>query len=449
MVNNVNCCCKTQYGGCLPRPEDPEDPTIGWAWQSQPFHRRMRPIPNELLGNGGCVARDLLMIPIPIIYLLLPLAAIPFVYYGIVIFSSFRFFSGRSPSRDNHQPFTPPVSNLKPIRGLDPDAYENLASFCRQDYPEYEILFCIGDQDDPAFPVIEKLIADFPERSIRVLFGSGRSATNDKVAKLARLVSEARHEIVVISDSDVRVQPDYLRTVVAPLADPKVGAVTCFYVPTHETTLVQSLQSVGMLADFYAGILVAWQLDGVKFALGPTIATSRTRLDGFGGYQAIENRPADDLLVGRLIADQGYAVELLPYSVSTVADYQTFRDLFHKRLRWIVVMRHMRPWGHFGLIFTHGLPWCLAAIAAVPSLPVAAGYLGTYFAMRLAITWLIGVRGLKQSVPWKRLALIPLWDAMAFAIWLISFGRKSVRWRDNDYYIRDGMLVPLAPPAQE
>jgi ceramide glucosyltransferase len=387
--------------------------------------------------------------PSPWTTVFLGLAAIPFIYYGIAFFSSFRFFQRASRRVPSPGTFAPPVSNLKPIRGLDPDAYDNLASFCRQDYPEYEVLFCVGDANDPTMPVIEKLIADFPECRIRVLFGSGRNATNDKVAKLARLVSEAQYEIVVISDSDVRVQPDYLRTVVAPLADPKVGAVTCFYTPTHETTLVQNLQSVGMLADFYAGILVAWQLDGVKFALGPTIATSRTRLNGFGGYQAIENRPADDLLVGRLIADQGYAVELLPYSVSTVADYQSFRDLFHKRLRWIVVMRHMRPWGHLGLIFTHGLPWCLAAIAVQPSIAVAAGYLGTYFLFRTAIAWTIGIHGLKQSVPWKKLALIPVWDAMAFVIWLISFGRKSVRWRDNDYYIHDGMLVPVTPPTHD
>lgn len=389
------------------------------------------------------------MTPTAVTCVLLAVTAIPFIYYGIALYSSFRFFNSRSSSKQAGREFAPPVSNLKPIRGLDPDAYENLASFCRQDYPEYEILFCVGDASDPALPVIEKLIADFPDRPIRVLVGSGRSATNDKVAKLARLVSEAQHEFVVISDSDVRVPPDYLRTVVAPLADARVGAVTCFYVATHETTLVQNLQSIGMLADFYAGILVAWQLDGVKFALGPTIATSRTRLAGFGGYQAIENRPADDLLVGRMIADQGYTVELLPYSVSTVADYQSFSDLLHKRLRWMVVMRHMRPWGHLGLIFTHGLPWCLAAIAIAPSLPVAAIYLGTYFSLRAAITLTIGVHGLKQSVSWKNLALIPLWDSMAFAIWLISFGRKSLRWRDNDYYIRDGMLVPQSPPAQE
>lgn len=389
------------------------------------------------------------MTPTLATFIFLAIAAIPFVYYGIALYSVFSFFRRRSSFEQADRDFLPPVSNLKPIRGLDPEAYENLASFCRQDYPEYEILFCVGDADDPALPVIERLIADFPERQIRVLFGSDRNATNDKAAKLARLVKEAQHEIVVISDSDVRVEPDYLRTVVAPMANPHVGAVTCFYVSTHEATLVQNLQSIGMMSDFYAGILVAWRLDGVKFTLGPTIATSRARLAAFGGYQAIENRPGDDLLVGRLIAEQGYQVELLPYSVSTVADYQSFRDLFYKRLRWITVMRHMRPWGHLGLIFTHGLPWCLAAIAAAPSPAVAAIYLSTYLLLRASLTWIIGVRGLRQHLPWKKVMLIPLWDAMAFVIWLISFGRKSVRWRDHDYYIRDGMLVPMVRPAEE
>src|SRR6202161_1819446 len=211
-----------------------------------------------------------------------------------------------------------------------------------------------------------------------------------------------------MSDSDVRVQPDYLRTIVAGMADSKVGAVTCFYapVPSEEKSFVQRVQSVGMLSDFYAGILVARQLDGVKFALGPTIATTRTRLSGFGGYGAIENRPADDLLVGRLIAEQGFEVELLPYTISTVADYGSMRDLFHKRLRWIVVMRHMRPWGHLGLLLTQGLPWSLAAIAIHPSAGVALGYLGTYLTLRFAMTSMVGIWGLKHDVLWKKLALI-------------------------------------------
>ena len=128
-----------------------------------------------------------------------------------------------------------------------------------------------------------------------------------------------------------------------------------------------------MISDLYAGILVARELDGVKFALGETIVTTRARLAQFGGYQALENRPADDLLVGRLIAEQGYEVALLPYAVQTVADYGSMRDLFFKRLRWMVVMRHMRPWGHLGLLLTQGLPWSIVAIALHPTLAVALG----------------------------------------------------------------------------
>jgi ceramide glucosyltransferase len=204
-----------------------------------------------------------------------------------------------------------------------------------------------------------------------------------------------------------------------------------------------------MFSDFYAGIVVARQLDGVKFALGPTIVTTRARLAGFGGYEAIQYRPADDLLVGRLIAEQGYEVELLPYTILTVADYQSLRDLLHKRLRWVVVMRHMRPWGHLGLLLTQGLPWSLVAIAVQPTAPVIAGYLGTYLALRFAMTWMVGIWGLKHDSLWKKFALIPVWDAVAFFIWLTSFARNSIRWRDGEYYIRDGRLVPVAPANVE
>jgi ceramide glucosyltransferase len=380
---------------------------------------------------------------------LLAVAAIPFIYYLIALYSSWQFFRNAAHRDAPDQVYTPPVSNLKPVRGLDPDAYENFASFCRQDYPDYELLFCVGEKDDPVVPILEKLIRDFPERRIRVLFGAGGKGSNDKVVKLSHLVSEAQHEVLVISDSDVRVQPDYMRTVVAPLADPKVGAATCFYVPIEEKTLTENLQTIGMFSDFYAGILVARQLDGVKFALGPTIATTRTRLAGFGGYGAIEDRPADDLLVGRLIAEQGYEVILLPYTILTVADYQSLGDLLQKRLRWIVVMRHMRPWGHLGLLLTQGLPWSLAAIAVHPSAGVALGYLGTYLVLRFAMTWTVGIWGLKHDVLWKKLGLIPVWDAMAFFIWLTSFARTRIRWRDGEYYIREGRLVPVTPTNAE
>jgi len=373
--------------------------------------------------------------------LFLGIAAIPFIYYLLVLYSSWRYF--RQPAEKVDRSYAPPVSILKPIRGLDPDAYENLASFCRQDYPEYEMIFCVDPDDDSVRPVLDKLQRDFPQREIRVLLGSGRVASNDKVAKLARMAAEAHHETVVISDSDVRVDPDYLRAMTAPLRAEGVGAVTCFYVHTDLKTFADRLQTIGMMSDFYAGILVAWQLDGIKFALGPSIATTRAHLAGFGGYAAIENSPGDDLLVGRLIADQGYEVRLLRYTVTTVSDFESMADLLHKRMRWIVVMRHMRPWGHFGLLLTQGLPWSLAAVAIHPTLAVAAAYLGTYLALRIAVTWLIGVRGLKRPGLWGQMLLIPVWDAVAFGIWLSSFLRSSIRWRGADYYIREGQLVPV------
>lgn len=375
-------------------------------------------------------------------YAVLALATLPFVYYLLSLYGTWRFFRLPQVKPLTPERFTPPISNLKPVRGLDPDAYRNFASFCQQDYPEYEVVFCVGTTDDPVLPVIEQLKQDFPLCQIRVLFGSGRLAVNDKVAKLARLASEARYEHLVISDSDVRVRPDYLRNVIAPLANPKVGAVTCLYVSTGEKTLVENIQSVGMISDFYPGLFVARQLDGVKFALGPTIATTRAQLAGFGGYETIENRPADDLLVGRSIAERGYEIELSHYVIETVADYQSIRELIHKRLRWLVVMRHMRPWGHVGLIFTQGLLWCLLAVAVHPTLNVALSYFGVYFALRLLMAWIVGVWGLKQQGFSKNVLLVPAWDALALVIWLTSFLRSTIRWRGGEYYIRDGKLVP-------
>ncbi len=374
------------------------------------------------------------------------LAAIPFIYYLITIYSAWRYF--RQPASRADGNYTPPVSILKPFRGVDPGAYENLASFCRLDYPDYEMVFCVDPDDEAIQSAIGKLMEEFPGCRVRVLYGSGRVASNDKVAKLARLVSEAEHEVVVISDSDVRVRPDYLRHVVAPLRDKKVGAVTCLYVPIEIKTFTDHLQSVGMMSDFYAGVLIDWQLEGMKFALGPTIATTRTRLDGFGGYPVLENRPADDLLVGRLIDEQGFEVRLVRYAIDTVCDYGSPGELLHKRLRWIVVMRHMRPWGHIGLLLTMGLPWSVAAVAIHPTVAFAIAYLGGYFFLRMAMTWTIGIHGLEQKVLWKQMPLIPMWDAVAFTIWLVSFTRSSIRWRGADYYIREGQLVPVLSANQ-
>ncbi len=376
--------------------------------------------------------------------------AIPFIYYFLAIFSSTRYFlQGRKHSLENLD-FTPPISNLKPVRGLDPEAYENFSSLCRQDYPEYELIFCATDQSDPSVPVIQKLMRDFPERKIRLLYSAGHTAINDKVAKLGLMVREARYEHLVFNDSDVRVEPGYLRKLIAPFREKQVGGVTCFYVSTEDKNFVERLQTMGMISDFYAGILVAWQLDGVHFALGPSMASTKERVRGFGGFRVLEGRPADDLLFGRLIAEQGVEVKLLPYAVQTVPDFEGIGALFSKRVRWMTVMRKMRPWGHFGLLFTWGLPWTTLAVAVHPTLAVAAAYWGGYLACRIFITWMIGVYGLKQTTLWKKMPLIPIWDAMGFLVWLTSFAKKSIRWRGVDYQLESGtghFVVPATRTA--
>lgn len=382
----------------------------------------------------------------PIGWLILFVAAFPFIYYLLAIYSSLRFFSQRlQPNTD----FTPPISILKPVRGLDDGAYENFSSFCRQDYPEYEMLFCVGSTADPNVPVIEKLSREFPNCSIRLVIGSNPAATNDKVSKLSRLVSEARYPHLVFSDSDIRVAPDYLRTVVSPLRDSQVGAVTCLYLQTDQKSFANSLQTIGQVSDFYASLTVARLLDGVKFALGSTIVTRKESLSEAGLFAAIENKPADDMLVGRLIAEKGHRVELLPYAVRAVVDFESMRGFVAKRMRWAIVQKNMRPWGHMGLLLTLGLPWSLAAIAVYPTATVAAGYLGSYFLLRFLLTGLIAVWGLNQPSIVKQFWLIPIWDVLAALILLASFGSNSVRWRDGKYTIHNGTLTPVSPSTQK
>jgi ceramide glucosyltransferase len=373
-------------------------------------------------------------------YAVLALAAIPFIYYLLVLFCTAEYFrTARRELRPNAE-FMPGVSILKPVKGLDIDAYENYASFCRLDYSAYEIVYCV-DADDPSLPVIEKVRRDFPDRAIRVLIGSGRNAINDKVARLARLTNEAKYNLFVITDSDVRVRPDYLRTVVAPFRDERMGAATCLYASARERGLAERLQSIGMMSDFFASVMVAWKLDGVKFTFGQTIVTTRKAVRSWGGYPVLEDRPADDLYAGRLAAEEGFEVKLLPYVVEAVADFGSFGELLHKRLRWATVQRRMRPWGHLGLIFTFGLPWAIAAVVTAPTTGVAAGYFGGYAACRVAMAWMIGGWGMKQRGLWKEIPLIPVWDMLAFAIWLASFARRTIRWRGVDYLIREGKFV--------
>ena len=383
-------------------------------------------------------------------WVILALAAGPLFYYLVGIYSAWRFF--RVAHRQAGHPQlakveTPAISVLKPIRGLDPGAYENFSSFCRQDYPEFEILFAVNDSQDPAVPVVQKLIADFSGRSIRLIVVAERLGANTKVSNLCRLVCEARHDLLVITDSDVQVDPGYLQSVAAMFRDPGVGGVTALYRGRDNLQFVAAMDCVGSSAAFCGAALVARELEGLKFMMGSTMATTKERLAEIGGFEAMVDLHSDDYELGRRIAARGYRIELLPEPVWMAFPSQTLGAYLRHELRWAIGIRNIRPGGHIGMLFTHGLPWAIAAAWVAPSAAVGAGYLGAYFVLRFAMAWAVGVWGLRDPVLRRRIWLLPVRDLLSFFVWLASFGMNRIEWRGNSFTLEKGRMIPVAPRA--
>jgi ceramide glucosyltransferase len=379
---------------------------------------------------------------------ILALALAPLFYYLVGIYSAWRFFRVAHRGVDQERPAkgeAPPVSVLKPVRGLDRDAYENFASFCRQDYPEFEILFAVNDAEDPAVPIVQKLIADFPGLPIRLIVVTERLGPNTKVSNLCRLAREARHDLLVITDSDVRVEPGYLQSVAAMFRDPGVGGVTALYRGSDNLQFVAAMDCVGSSAAFCGAALVARELEGLKFMMGSTMATTKERLAEIGGFEAMVDLHSDDYELGRRIAARGYRVELLAEPVWMAFPSQTLGAYLRHELRWAIGIRNIRPGGHFGMLFTHGLPWAIAAACVAPSAAVGAIYLGAYFVLRLAMAWAVGVWGLRDPVLRRRIWILPVRDMLSFFVWLASFGMNRIEWRGSSFTLAKGRMIPVAP----
>ena len=371
---------------------------------------------------------------------ILLIAAAPLAYYVTAMLAALRFFRReRSRALPAH---TPPVSLLKPVKGVDFACYENFSSFCRQDYPAYEILFAANDNDDPAVPLIHRLAAEFPTIPIRLVTGAAQVGANRKVNNLIELARNARYEILVLTDGDVRVGPNYLREVIAPFADAKTGVVTSFYRGITENNLGAELEAVGASSDFFAGVLVAEWMEGMKFALGASIVTTKQRVAQIGGFQAIANMHSDDYELGRRIAKAGGEVLLSREPVWTMYPAQTPRGFWNHQVRWARTVRLCRPISYLGLIFTHGLPWALLAALIAPAKWIAAAYLLAYLILRLAMAWTVGVWGVCDQVLRRRFWLVPFRDAIYFAVWLASFASNRISWSGEQFTMRKGQMVP-------
>ena len=371
------------------------------------------------------------------------MAIAPLAYYVVAIAAATRFF--RRERAKTLREYRPPVSILKPVHGVDFATYDNFASFCRQNYPDYEILFCVNELSDSAVPVIQKVAADFPQRRIRILSDAPQFGTNRKVNNLALLAKEAQHEILVQSDGDVRVGPDYLKEVVAPFKDPGVGVVSCLYRGIAEPNLGAELEAVGAASDFFAGALVADWKEGVTFALGASVATTKSWLAKIGGYESLANLLADDYEIGNRVHRAGGRVLLSREIVWTMYPAQNFRGFWEHQVRWARTVRVVRPASFLGLIVTHGLPWAIAAALVAPSAWITVAYPLGYLVLRILMAWVVGVWGVGDEVLRRRLWLVPLRDAIHFCVWLAGFTSNRVTWGGVEYEIRGGKMTPVPP----
>src|SRR5580704_18787276 len=285
------------------------------------------------------------------------------LYYLLCLWSAAKFLRKRAAGEDEPGGGTrglPPVSILKPLRGADPEIYESFRSHCLQDYPEYEIIFGVSDPNDPAIESVKALQQEFPDRRIQLLASPKILGANIKVSNLAQMLGEARYDNLIVNDSDIRVEPDYLRRVTAPLADPRVGMVTCLYRGVAGATLGSRLEALGISTDFCAGVLAARQLEGgMRFGLGSTLAFRRAELEKIGGFISFADYLADDYELGKRIASLGLKVELSEVVVETYLPSYRLREFFAHQLRWARGVRDARMGGYLGLIFTFGLLWAL------------------------------------------------------------------------------------------
>lgn len=357
------------------------------------------------------------------------------LYCALTLVAVRRFLAVTRPGAGN----SPPISILKPLCGPEEGLEENLRSFFEQQYPQFEILLAVHRADDPAAVIVEKLQEEYADRVQARLFVTGESPVpNAKAFSLQKLVREANYELLVMSDSDVRVTPDFLNHLAGEFSSPDVGLVSCPYRAVAGRSLWSRLEAIGMNTEFLAGVLIARIMEGMKFALGPAIAVRRSVLEALGGFAYLQEFLAEDFVMGQRTAQLGYVVLLSSYIIEhRIGSQGMWRNLSH-RLRWARSTRRSRPAGYWGQIFTYPLAWALFLwLACGAAWPVLLFTL----AIRSCAAWATASCVLHDPSLRKRWWMLPLQDLLGFLVWAGGFAGDTIRWRDRECTVlRDGRL---------
>jgi ceramide glucosyltransferase len=347
--------------------------------------------------------------------------------------------------------FCPPVSLLKPLHGAEPNLAEHLAGFFEQDYPQYEILFCARTLNDAGLKIARNVAAQHPSIPARFLTSGEPPFANAKIASLDAMAAAAQHSILVVSDSDVRVTPQYLRAVIAPFAEKEVGLVTCPYrgVPSpalpadkpRSAALWAQLEGAGMSIEMTAGVMVANMLEGMKFALGPTMAVRSACVQEMGGFRVLGQYCADDFLLGNLVAAKGHRVVFSHHAIDHIVLNTGFIDSMRHQVRWSKSTRFSRPKGHFGTSLTFGMPFALLAFVTALCLHwpwIAIASLAWGIITRMLLAAVVGAAVVQERSLARTMLLFPLRDLMGFGFWLASYGSHKILWRGEQYLLEKG-----------
>lgn len=363
----------------------------------------------------------------------------------LTLYSVFRFRTSKPAKRED---FTPPVTLLKTLCGLEPRLEENLESFFTQDHPSYELIFGTRDVSDPALRIVDKLRDKYPKVSVTIAFSGPPDRPNAKVCSLKKMVPLATSDFLNISDSDVHVEPNYLREIMAPFADPKVGMVTCLYRGVPTGGLWSRLEALGMSVEMTSGAIVANTLEGMKFALGPTMVGRREAIEQAGGMDALADYCSDDYLLGNWIAERGWTVVLSHHAIDHIVLNRDFKHSVLHQVRWMKSTRFSRPKGHFGTVLTFAMPFGLlgfvAALAASrPTL--AAVILGSAILNRMILSIASGWAVVRDPKAVTYCWLYPLRDLMGFFFWAASYFSSEIVWRNQRYRLHyGGKMTPVS-----
>lgn len=349
--------------------------------------------------------------------------------------------------------FAPAVSILKSLKGVDPGMIDAFRTHCRQAYKgDYELLFGVSSMDEPAAAVVNQLKLEFPELAIRLVECPQRLGANGKVSTLVQLIPYARHEFLLINDSDISVSERYLERVMArfapsanarPKPEPseEVGLVTALYRGRAHGTLPSRFEALGISTDFQAGVLLSKMIEGgLHYGLGSTLAVRRAALNKIGGLEVLKDHLADDYELGARVAAAGYRVALCGEAVQTAIPAYNWDGFIDHQLRWLRTVRDARPGGYAGLVVTHGLGWALLNVLASGLSPVSLWLLAMAFFLRLAMAMTVGAAVLSDHQLLDKLWLLPLRDVIAMGLWAAGFGSNTIVWRGERFVLKQGKL---------